>query len=202
MSTIPRGEINGFVLSISYQRLTLLLSSKSKWFSVTYCLLQRWYACVHQQDLPLSKRKSISILIYCETLIFSTGSPTGKFLFFPCVPDTGEAWSSDAGRGLRPGFSPLAACLLGPGLCVAAVYTCWSAFCVWVGTASFHARAPSCSWGLSQSFETYELAVRARECLSQFLGELHVFSRRLDHCPQTSLARQNVTVTVWDILNF
>lgn len=35
-----------------------------------------------------------------------------------------------------------------------------------------------------------------RENVSQFLGELHVFSRRLDHCPQSRLARQNVTVTV------
>lgn len=28
------------------------------------------------------------------------------------------------------------------------------------------------------------------------------FSKRLDHSPQSRLARQNVTVTVWDILNF
>lgn len=56
--------------------------------------------------------------------------------------------------------------------------------------------APSYSSGLSQSFETYELAAGARERLSHFLGELHVFSKRLDHCPQSRLARQNVTVTV------
>lgn len=86
--------------------------------------------------------------------------------------------------------------------CVVAVYTCRSTFCVWVGAASLHARASSCSWGLSQSFETYELEAGARERLSQFLGELHVFSKSLDHCPQSRLARQNVTVTVWDIRNF
>ena len=110
-------------------------------------------------------------------LISSKFSPNGKFLFFHASPDAGEGLS----RVTQAGAGGLASSLSWPAFwglawCVAAVYTCWSAFCVCIGAATLHARAPSCSWGLSQSFETYELAAGARACLSQFLGELHVFS--------------------------
>lgn len=159
--------------------------------------------CVNKQDLSLAKRKDTSVFTLYETSDFLNLQSNCKFLFFHVSPDTGEPWRrvTQAGaHGLL--FTPSGPAFWGLAWCVVAVYTCWSAFCVWVGTASLHDRASNCSWGLSQSFETYELAAGARECLSQFLGELHVFSRRLDHCPQSRLARQNVTVTVGDILNF
>lgn len=107
---------------------------------------------------------------------------------------------SDAGRAWLAGSPSLPAS--GPGLlCGCCLYLLKCFLCLsW--RCQLTCRAPGCSWCVSQDFETYELAAGARECLSQFLGELHVFSKRLDHCPQSRLARQNVTVTVGDILNF
>jgi hypothetical protein len=137
---------------------------------------------------------------FCIHLIWAFWAPEFAVWLESCFFSLwrGLGMTQARARWLRP---PLAACLLGLACCVAAVYTCWSAFCVWVGAASLHARAPGCSWCVSQDSETYELAAGKWECLFQFLGELHVFSKRLDHCPQSRLARQNVTVTVWDTLN-
>ena len=208
MSKISKGEKNGFIFP--FQRWILLCSRNQndrRWLTVTemcVCVCVCVCMCIHISKTFLFPRGKLFLYsLNVRLLISSKFSPNGKFLFFHASPDTGEGLS----RVTQAGAGGLASSLSWPAFwglawCVAAVYTCWSAFCVCIGAATLHARAPSCSWGLSQSFETYELAAGARACLSQFLGELHVFSQSLDHCPQSRLARQNVTVTAGDILNF
>ena len=128
---------------------------------VCMCVCVCMCKCTHISKTFLFLRGKLFLYsLNVRLLISSMFSPTGKFLFFHVSPDTGESLrrvTQGGAHGLAS--SPSLPAFWGLAWCTTAVYTCWSAFSVCVGAATLRARAPSHSWGLSQSFENCELAL-------------------------------------------
>ena len=172
-----------------------------RWLTAAEIL--RMCVCVSKQDLSLSERKPFLYSLSMRLLIYSSCSPVGKVLFLQVSqtqerPDAEWRRQGPAAWFLPPQCLPSGAW---PGV--------WLLFIPAQVLSVFELALPAY---MLEPQAVHEVSPRALKPMSWRLGRENVslsfwvnsmfFSKRLDHCPQSMLARQNVTVTVQDILNF